>query len=244
MNIKKTPSLLLLLIGLTFNSFGQFSEEVPSISAPTSCNQPEKYPWRERPGYSDQINLCSQYNRVGIGTSLPQATFHVYGSSRLQGSLDVWDYANFFSTMFIQGDLFTSGNIYMNNNRTLTNGDVKITPSKVRIGCNDVASSNLSGNQLLQVDGTIICEEVQVQLSQDWADYVFQKNYYLRPLEIVEQFIANNKHLPGVPSAKSIKEDGLTVGEMMKIQMEKIEELTLYIIEQDKRIKKLESQLN
>ncbi|MGV3695540.1 hypothetical protein [Flavobacterium sp.] len=96
----------------------------------------------------------------------------------------------------------------------------------------------------LFVKGGILTEEMRVALSSTWADYVFASDYNLRPLSEVEAFIAANKHLPNVPSAAQVKEEGINVGEMAKIQQEKIEELTLYIIAQNKRIEALEAKMN
>ena len=86
----------------------------------------------------------------------------------------------------------------------------------------------------LSVKGKVRAEEVKVY--NTWADYVFAKNYDLKPLTKVEEYIAQNGHLPNVPSAKEITEKGLELGEMAKIQQEKIEELTLYLIQQNKEI--------
>ncbi|HEX8014712.1 MAG TPA: hypothetical protein VF465_05715 [Flavobacterium sp.] len=86
----------------------------------------------------------------------------------------------------------------------------------------------------LSVKGKVRAEEVKVY--NTWADYVFAKNYDLKPLAKVEEYIAQNGHLPNVPSAKEITEKGLELGEMAKIQHEKIEELTLYLIQQNKEI--------
>jgi len=94
-------------------------------------------------------------------------------------------------------------------------------------------SVNVS-NYNLFVKGGILTEEVRVTLVSQWADYVFDKNYKLMNLTDVEDFISNKGHLPNVPSAKEVKENGIELGEMTKIQQEKIEELTLYIIEQNK----------
>jgi hypothetical protein len=91
----------------------------------------------------------------------------------------------------------------------------------------------------LAVDGKIVCEEVLVKLSDAsgcWPDYVFDSTYQLKPLVEVEKFIIENKHLPEVPSAKEVVENGLTLSEMSKIQMKKIEELTLYLIELNKKM--------
>lgn len=84
----------------------------------------------------------------------------------------------------------------------------------------------------LSVSGIVRAYEVKVY--NTWADYVFEDDYVLKPLEEVEQFINENGHLPNVPSAETIEEKGLELGNMMKIQQEKIEELTLYLIEQKK----------
>lgn len=98
-----------------------------------------------------------------------------------------------------------------------------------------VASYNLF------VKGGILTDEVRVALSSTWADYVFAKDYNLPTIAEVEKFIGENGHLPNVPSAKQVKEDGIELGEMAKIQQEKIEELMLYIIQQEKRIQALEA---
>ena len=75
----------------------------------------------------------------------------------------------------------------------------------------------------------------------NWPDYVFEEDYTLRPLSEVEAFIAANNHLPDVPSQTEIETNGAELGEMNRILLQKIEELTLYIIEQDKRIQELEN---
>ncbi len=90
----------------------------------------------------------------------------------------------------------------------------------------------------LSVNGNIRSKEVVVE--SGWADYVFERSYSLRPIAELEQFIRDNKHLPNIPSAKEIEEKGLSLGETQKRMMEKIEELTLYIIELNKKIEKLE----
>ncbi len=75
-----------------------------------------------------------------------------------------------------------------------------------------------------------------------WADYVFAKDYKLKELNEVEEYIAENKHLPGIPSAADIEKNGLSVGKMQALHMEKIEELTLYMIELQKQNELLQVQ--
>jgi hypothetical protein len=89
-------------------------------------------------------------------------------------------------------------------------------------------------NYKLFVKGGILTEEVRVALATTWADYVFNKDYKLPTLEAVEKQIQDKGHLFNVPSAAQVKQDGIELGEMAKIQQEKIEELTLYIIQQNK----------
>lgn len=97
------------------------------------------------------------------------------------------------------------------------------------------------GYRLVVQDG-IITEKVKIALktSSFWADYVFDEKYELMKLNEVENYIKTEKHLPNVPSAQEVKENGIDIAYMNAKLLEKIEELTLYIINQEKRLKKLE----
>ena len=96
------------------------------------------------------------------------------------------------------------------------------------------------GTWKLAVNGNIRAKEIKVETG--WADYVFEKDYPLPSLEEVERHILEKGHLINIPSAEEVEANGIEVGEMNRLLLEKIEELTLYIINQDKRIKKLENQ--
>ncbi|MGV3695765.1 hypothetical protein [Flavobacterium sp.] len=102
------------------------------------------------------------------------------------------------------------------------------------------AGVNVSAYKLF-VKGGILAHEVRV--STTWADYVFNEDYNLKPLSEVEAFIKTNGHLPNIPSAATVEQEGIEVGQMAKMQQEKIEELTLYIIHQNKEIEKLKTQI-
>ena len=96
--------------------------------------------------------------------------------------------------------------------------------------------------QKLSVNGAILAKEVIVSTaSSNWPDYVFNKDYKLQTLTQVKEFIAENNHLPNMPSAEEVADKGITLGDMQKKQMEKIEELTLYLIQLEERINKLEN---
>ena len=121
-------------------------------------------------------------------------------------------------------------NLWFDTTSSTTNG-------KLYIGSTPNYTST-TGNYKLFVEGGIMTEKIKVALisTNNWADYVFEKDYNLLSLNEVEKFILKNKHLPGVKSAEELAENGLDIAEMQSKQMEKIEELTLYIIDQNKKL--------
>lgn len=96
-----------------------------------------------------------------------------------------------------------------------------------------IGTTNICSDCKLSVNGKIRTKEIVVE--SGWADYVFQPSYQLRPLEEVEAYIIENKHLPGVDSAATIEKNGLDLSKASIKMMEKIEELTLYMIELKKQ---------
>lgn len=111
---------------------------------------------------------------------------------------------------------------------------------KIRIG-----GVTTPGNYRLYVEGGILTEQVKVALktSAGWADYVFAQDYHLPELADVKSYIQTHKHLPNVPSAETLAaEQGFELGKMTVIQQEKIEELFLYVIQLDEKLKKLETE--
>jgi hypothetical protein len=88
----------------------------------------------------------------------------------------------------------------------------------------------------LAVNGTIQATKLKVKDAANWPDYVFDKNYRLPSLLEVEQYVGEHKHLPGIPSAAEVAEQGQDLGDMNKKLLKKIEELTLYLIDQQKQL--------
>ena len=110
--------------------------------------------------------------------------------------------------------------------------------SDLRIGTTTAASG-----YALSVNGKVACEEVLIDDSGFWPDYVFEDDYNLLSIDEFEQSIKQNKHLPGMPSAKEIEENGgHHIGDVQKKTLEKVEELSLYIIELNNRLKALEQE--
>ncbi|MFT5883839.1 MAG: putative acyltransferase (DUF342 family) [Arcticibacterium sp.] len=106
-----------------------------------------------------------------------------------------------------------------------------------RIGLNAPQASGYT----LSVGGKIAAEEILVDLKAVWPDYVFKSDYKLNSLNEVKNYISSNGHLPGLPAASEVQNVGIELGEMNRVLVEKIEELTLYIIQQEERIKALET---
>lgn len=103
--------------------------------------------------------------------------------------------------------------------------------------------TNNSEGYKFAVKGSMIATSVTVKLHSDWPDFVFTDSYGLMELDEVEAYIDENSHLPNVPSAEEIEEDGINLGEMDAILLQKIEELTLYMIELNKENEALKQQV-
>ena len=137
-------------------------------------------------------------------------------------------------------------NVYIN--RYTSNGDVIMTAGSGQVGIGvddpeyklDVAGT-VHANSII-ADGNIRASEIIV--STTGADFVFADDYQLRPLSEVKTFIQENKHLPEIKSAQEMQENGVGINELQTQLLQKIEELTLYILQQEERIKALEAELN
>lgn len=128
-------------------------------------------------------------------------------------------------------------NPYCSSLKIMGPGEFVATDCKVIIGINKFQFAK-DKNYTLAVAGSIGAAKVEVK-SGLWPDYVFANNYKLKTLKEVESFIVTNNHLPDVPCAKTVKENGIDLGAMDAILLQKIEELTLYMIAQDKKIDSL-----
>ena len=130
-----------------------------------------------------------------------------------------------------------------NQNRLLLRQANNVNPYMViEGGTGNVGIGVAVPNYKLDVCGIIRANEVRVRAG--WCDYVFETDYRLRSLSEVETYIRTHKHLPEIPTQKQIETDGLDLGAMQTLHMKKIEELTLYILELNKRIEQLEKAQN
>ena len=128
-----------------------------------------------------------------------------------------------------------SNKMYIGNNEanTLIYGD--FASKQILMGLPYTTGYTFKGNRTLNVVHGVLTDSVRVMLSSDWADFVFDDSYTLMPLEKLGVFIQNNKHLPGIPSATEVAANGIELGEMNAKLLQKIEELTLYALQQQKK---------
>ncbi|WP_316810321.1 hypothetical protein [Pedobacter heparinus] len=204
-------------------------------------------------GYWNDVMTLTTAGNVGIGTLDPQTKFHLVGSGTMlkventdgitanqfsqvnikAGASDnyIWS-NNENSTGFYGG----SGalNIYTGQNSPIaffTNGGNE----RMRVdGSGNVGIGTNNPNEKLAVNGNIRAREVKVETA-NWPDYVFTKSYQLPTLQETENHIKEKGHLPGIPSAAEVKANGINLGEMDAKLLQKIEELTLHLIEMKKQ---------
>ena len=208
-----------ILSAIPFSAFPALLVE-PKIPQPCTPNAEGNYfeaEWYNN-GESPNPVIYTDYHcpvKVGIATSNPQADFHVNGDAKVGLGLEV-------------------GNANDSNSKLEVRSDAVFDKS-IAIG------TDIQNGFDLAVCGNIRAADVKVNAISDWCDYVFEEDYDLRSLKDVENYILEHKHLPEIPSAVEVETEGIAVSEMLLLMMKKIEELTLYTIEQDKRIQELEN---
>lgn len=142
-------------------------------------------------------------------------------------------YVDFYENMYFRGD---------HDNETPSCPLVLQKNGSVGIGYRPTYTTNQDHTKgyKLAVNGSIHAKSIDVDLN-GWADYVFDENYDLKSIDEVASYVKENKHLPGVKSAEEMTSKSVNLGDNQQMLMQKIEELTLYIIELNNRIKELES---
>ena len=201
--------------------------------------------------------------KLGVGTADPNEKLVVNGGISVLGSNSVASVNGFYNCLQLINPshaaivyqpgtskelmfgFHSNGNFYWGTGQSAGNdycmvlsktGDLTVFNS-IGIG----ATSNLDGYKL-NVNGNIRANEIKVVTG--WSDFVFANDYRLRGIDEVETFIRNNNHLPDIPTAKEVEENGINLGEMNARLLQKIEELTLYVIDLQKQVDDLKGQLN
>lgn len=220
----------------------------------------------------ERMTLLDNGN-VGIGTINPDAMLHIssgnigvksqyaYGIfEAIDAQLDITSSSDgtWGSTInFIEGNGASNTDVWSISRQT-TNGNGNsslrinygttnnhINPNVITFNANgNVGIGTTNPTYKLAVKGTVGCGEVIVEDVTGWADFVFEDDYNLMSLKDLDQFIQVNKHLPEIPTTAEVEENGISVGEMNAKLLQKIEELTLYVIEQNKEMEKFKDELS
>ncbi len=172
--------------------------------------------------FLEQMRIDNSGN-VGIGTTTPQTKLEVNGGISAYGSE-----SHFSSGTYVDPVPGKAYDIKIGTNGIAVNG-YSVFNNGISIG-----TTSLPSGYSFSVNGSAIATSVTVKLNSAWPDYVFKKDYQLPSLQEVKAYIDQNQHLPEIPSEQQIAKEGLNLGEMNKLLMKKVEELTLYLIEKDK----------
>lgn len=198
-------------------------------------------------------------DKVGIGTPNPTANLDVHASGentmaykgtnginhlRLVPKLSDWGYSHLSrsgDSGIIWGKYNPSGGLVIAPHASANNG-IRITKDG-NVGIGTPLTDNAEGYKLA-VNGKIGAKSIKVEVqSNAWADYVFEKDYKLLSLDEVKKYIEQNNHLPNVPSASEVEEQGIDLAEINATLLKKIEELTLYTLQQAEQIQDLKSRI-
>jgi hypothetical protein len=195
---------------------------------------------------NDYITMANNSGKVGIGTTTPAEKLHIIGNVRADGAVPYFNLYNttWTSHTYIQSGVDQIGSGTGNYLSFLNPAGKGFAFSE---GSTNVMTIGTSGNigigttspdAKLAVNGTIHSKQVKVDLT-GWPDYVFKPQYNLPSLTEVKKHIDQNQHLPDMPSETEVAKNGVDLGEIVKLQTKKIEELTLYLIEQQKEVEQL-----
>jgi hypothetical protein len=193
-----------------------------------------------------KITMVRNGGLVGVGTD-PVSSMEMtvkgaaMNSGVSQGSLQVTDTSG-SKLVMDSNEINGNGGLYLNHR---TDKFIMMCGSGCNVGVGAFNADTLQGfTERLVVDGAVRAEEVLVDAVTTGADFVFEDDYDLMNLDEVSSFIEENHHLPGIAPADDMKIEGLAMGEFQIQLLQKVEELTLYAIEQNEQMKSNEKRLN
>lgn len=177
------------------------------------------------------INNTSYFNMMSSAGGKIRAAFvqegeyQLFLSSNTNNSIGIaTNTPNINAKLHVVGNLFSQGKVY--------------------IGTPDATTMNKIAPYSLAVDGAALFTKAVVKLKSNWPDYVFDASYKIPKLSEIETFIKRNGHLPEMPTASEVEKNGIDLGENQVTLLKKIEELTLILIELEKKVEKLENGVN
>jgi len=176
-------------------------------------------------------------SNLGIGTTTPSSPLTVQGGSVTTGLVNI---ATTLTTRFnTSNPPVTLGIGYVSSDNPFLQAFNSVTSNANSLIINPfggfVGIGTSTPKEALSVNGNIRSKQIKVETA-NWPDYVFIRGYNLPSLSDVKTYIDQNQHLPEMPSEAEVAKDGINLGEIVKLQTKKIEELTLYLIEKDKQL--------
>ncbi|HOZ78141.1 MAG TPA: hypothetical protein PLY34_09105 [Ferruginibacter sp.] len=198
----------------------------------------------------DRLTVAPDGN-VGIANNTPVSQLHILGgtdaglTSNNNGYLMLGSAAS--GNLIFDNNEIQARNVVAGSDLFIQNdgGNVILCGAEQGgVGIGVTSGASIPAGYLLAVDGKVLTEEVRVELSGDWPDYVFENDYQLTPFDKLRNFIAENKHLPNIPAAAEVEKNGFELGDMQKRMVEKIEELTLYVLQLESDMKEMKEKLD
>ena len=249
------PGEKLSVAGFIESTTGGFRFPDGTVQTTAATGGGGSSPWTE-----SENNIYYNTGNVGIGTDSPQRKLHLYDGNA--GTDPAWTPDDHLIVENNEGagiQIFTPadkpgylgfsdpggrqrGYILYEHGADIMALGPQGTDRMVIDNTGNVGIGTTSPQSELAVDGTITTKEIIVT-ETGWPDFVFEDDYVLRPLEEVARYIEKHGHLPEIPSAAEVEAHGAKVGEMQAKLLQKIEELTLYLIAQDKEINRLTHEL-
>ena len=249
------PGEKLSVAGFIESTTGGFRFPDGTVQTTAATGGGGSSPWTE-----SENNIYYNTGNVGIGTDSPQRKLHLYDGNA--GTDPAWTPDDHLIVENNEGagiQIFTPadkpgylgfsdpggrqrGYILYEHGADIMALGTQGTDRMVIDNTGNVGIGTTSPQSELAVDGTITTKEIIVT-ETGWPDFVFEDDYVLRPLEEVARYIEKHGHLPEIPSAAEVEAHGAKVGEMQAKLLQKIEELTLYLIAQDKEINRLTHEL-
>jgi hypothetical protein len=199
------------------------------------------------PTITPALLIKRNLGQVGIGYSSISPINSKLDITNNSDVISTFKTTSFFTTDIQIANLFKVNRpntkaLVINNSSTAKNMFIVKGNGQTQIGEKSGNGKHLDA--MLSVYGKVVARSFYVTIDPAlWADYVFDPNYKLKPLKEVEEFYLIKKHLPDVPDANEISKSDLNLAEMQTIQMRKIEELTLYIVELNKQLEVLQTKI-
>lgn len=195
---------------------------------------------------TDYFKILNNGN-IGIGTAAPGTSLS-FGSGLANSKIALWEGAevNGFRMRYGLGVQSYQFRFHLDAPAarfSFLSDEAGTTELMTIQGNGNVGIGTINPQGKLAVKGTIYGTKVVVTAT-GWSDYVFYPNYSLRPLPELEQYILQQQHLPEVPTTAEVQKNGIDVGDNQALLLKKIEELTLYIIDLNKQVKKQQEEIN